>query len=137
MKYAVKCEKCGKEYQIALFGKMDRREWIVEHGSHICDDCKAAERAAANATNATNAANNNNAGLPPLTGSDKQIAWAETIRAEKLAAFRAAGIKPEMLEKVIAVVFAETSASAWIDRRNADVRQLMAANRDGLMVIAK
>ena len=126
MKYAVKCEKCGKEYQIALFGKMDRREWIVKHGSHICDDCRAAERAA---SNAANAANNYNAGLPQLTGSDKQVAWAETIRAEKLTAFRAAGIKPEILDKVIAVVFAETSASAWIDRRNADVRQLMAANR--------
>lgn len=133
-KYTVKCEKCGKEYQIELFGKMDRRDWVIEHGTHICDDCKAAERAA---ENAENAASNAEAGLPQLTGTEKQIAWAETIRAEKLAAFRAAGIKPEMLDKVIAVVFGETSASAWIDRRAADVRQLMTLNRDALMAIAK
>lgn len=77
--YTVKCEKCGSEFEIQLFGKMDKREWVIENGTHICDECQELER---KERNAANAKRNAEQGLPKLTGSDKQIAWAETIRSK-------------------------------------------------------
>lgn len=134
MKYTVKCEKCGKNMVIELFGKMEKREWIAEHGTHICDECKAAER---DARNTAAAELNRTAGLPTLTGSDKQIAWAETIRAEKATALHGIGLKPEFVEAIIAVVMQQTSAAWWIDHRTATARDLMTLNKDAIMALKK
>jgi len=80
-KYDVECEKCSESFEVQLYGKMSVREWKLETWTWICEDCKAKQRAEENAK----AAEKNVAdGLVELTGSEKQIAWAETIRAEKL-----------------------------------------------------
>lgn len=77
---------------------------------------------------------NTTAGLPKLTGSDKQIAWAETIRADKLKraiSLRDAATKqlnhPEEKYRAAGKVAldtlseweGQTSASWWIDNRSA------------------
>lgn len=116
----------------------DRKaEWAQDQG-FICDNCKQNQRDQAN----TEAAEQNAAiGLPALTGSDKQIAWAEKIRAEKLATINQAlsGEMPRLhidaywgssgwrLEVItiddqnvgyaVELLKQQTSASWWIDQR--------------------
>jgi len=70
---------CGHEARVELFGKGTDRErkiaWYEREG--LCPECyKAAKRAESKKANE---------GLPELKGSEKQIAWAERIRAERLA----------------------------------------------------
>lgn len=80
-KYQVECPKCGENYTVSLFGPGRDRQWKLDNFDWTCDECKEKERQAEN-TKAAEA--NAAAGLPSLTGSPKQIAWAETIRASKL-----------------------------------------------------
>ena len=123
---------CGHTGTVELFGKTKIRyekiEWMERN--QICPDCyqaaKDAERAAQNKIAAEK-----NQGLVELVGTPKQVAWAETIRAEKLAN---AETLLEKAEQFIAngenldsarIVKATTeewmnqpSASWWIDHRN-------------------
>lgn len=75
--------RCGHTSIQKLFGNSKERArkaiWIGERSD--CPDCEKAAFAAANAAAAIENADN---GLPELTGSEKQIAWAETIRKGKL-----------------------------------------------------
>lgn len=67
------------------------------------------------------------AALPELTGTPKQIAWAESIRAEKIAELdgimkpdAANGEYPEIYAQCMDIINAvknQTSASYWIDNR--------------------
>ncbi len=87
---------CGHSDTVQLYGPTKDRErkiaWFEKSGR--CASCyralKAAERVeqekANEAENIASADANLVAGLPALTGSEKQIAWAETIRAKALAA---------------------------------------------------
>ena len=83
MKYEVKMS-CGHVETVELFGKTADRErkiaWLEKNG--ICEECKKAEREAADRAAAESAKEN---GWVELKGSEKQIAWAESIRAEKMA----------------------------------------------------
>ena len=66
---------CGHSVEIQLFGKMEDRyrriEWLE---TQECEECKRAK------ANAAAAAAKDARGLADLTGSEKQIAWANTIR---------------------------------------------------------
>lgn len=61
--------------------RQERADWIAR--TKKCPDCIAAERAAENQADAEAASD---AGFPALTGSEKQIAWAETIRRDFMGA---------------------------------------------------
>lgn len=77
MKYEI-THSCGHTKVHDIIGKRDKREWRIGRlESEICADCLAEEHAKENARNAQK---NAEAGLPELTGTPKQIAWAETIR---------------------------------------------------------
>ena len=78
-KYDVTCGECGGSMEIALFGPMKKREWIIENGTHICDDCRRMQR---KKMNDAAVAENRRLGLPELRGSEKQVAWAEKLRFE-------------------------------------------------------
>src|SRR6185503_6208900 len=71
---------CGHTETMQLYGSREERErreaWL---DSKLCREC---ERAAQTQQAQSQAAERH---LPTLTGSDKQIAWAERIRAELLA----------------------------------------------------
>ncbi len=80
-KYTITHE-CGHTEEIALFGKSSERDrrikWLE---SRPCRDClrnSEIERAKVQGEEF---------GLPDLTGSEKQIAWAITIRARKVTEF--------------------------------------------------
>lgn len=78
-KYMVRCETCGKDFLAYLDGKVKDREWKLENWTWICEECKESEF---QRKNQEAAAENAKEGLPALKGSEKQIAWAESIRAE-------------------------------------------------------
>lgn len=82
MQYQV-TRKCGHEETVDLRGKMDKREWRLANvePDKLCSECWATQQAAEAEVAAENAAEN---GLPELEGSEKQINWAETIRADAI-----------------------------------------------------
>lgn len=126
---------CGHTGEIEVFGKNDEREktiWKAEH-FWICPNCREKEK---EEKNQQAAARNQQAGLPPLTGSPKQIAWAETIRAEimsRLEALPAAdGAAKELKKQVIAFYRTKDKAGEWIDLRNTTDREIVKAAFDAI-----
>ena len=80
---------CGHSETVQLYGKhTDRSRYMDNAERRQCRDCY----------NASLVAKTADMGLPALTGSDKQVAWAETIRAKETARY-------------------------WIDRRDMFARQ--------------
>lgn len=79
-----RCAECGQD--VTVFGT-NRRDaerlarWHESRGS-LCQNCEAEKR---RAESAAAAEANRAAGLPALTGSEKQVAWAETLRTQALA----------------------------------------------------
>lgn len=136
MKYQV-TYKCGHSGEINVYGPMADRDrkaaWVAQHD---CPECERKEREAARAE-ATAKAAEATADLPALVGSDKQIAWATTIRAEKLDMIAKAGIKEEYLAAVRGVLGAETDCRWWIDHRFDDAQNLMMAKKDAIMALRK
>lgn len=135
MKTIVRCS-CGHEMEINVFGtqaeRVRRIRWYEDRG--VCPSCYAQNVAEQNEKAKSEHS------LPDLTGSEKQIAWAERIRTSfaKIAENREKEIKTmcenslaanpdsrsdcELLQRLFsdfcAEFFGETSASKWIDRRD-------------------
>lgn len=118
---------CGHTVEKQLFGKHEDRQryiaWAEIKGD--CPDCVAADRV--KKLEGIEIEN----GLPALAGSEKQIAWARTIRAEKVNEIskwfdevRATvpAEKRDLFEEQCAVtlqsLLSKASASWWIDRRD-------------------
>lgn len=80
------CKKCGEKFQKTAQKSMSSRQaaswvrWALEYYD-ICPDCEFEARAEKAAELGQKAVA---AGLPKLQGSQKQIVWAEQIRAELL-----------------------------------------------------
>lgn len=136
-----KCATCGAEFTKIMYGTNRRdadskAEWAAGYFDE-CDDCykarKLREREAANTVAAQEA---EAAGLPELVGSEKQVAWANTLRkkaldkardefTEILDAAREEDNPPESIaaaertfERFIRLVCdAAPQASWWIDNR--------------------
>lgn len=71
---------CGHKGQVKLYGKKKEREWRAEKiFEGICDDCKEKERQEKN-KKALELSKEYE--FPELIGSEKQIAWANTIRLD-------------------------------------------------------
>ncbi len=107
---------CGHTAEVQLYGKEAEREKKIKWYATIdCPDCEAREqRETAEA-----------AGLPHLTGSEKQVAWATKLRnnaLDKLDAQIAVISNPENKSKMTAFrnqwIGKETASSYWIDNRD-------------------
>lgn len=128
MKYYV-TRDCGHEEQFNLVGQeSDRKrklEWLKGQ------PCAACENAAAKASSSD---------LPQLEGSEKQVSWAMSIRAEFKAAFSelVASIEEKQPQRAdeakaaVASIMAESSAKFWIDNRGAVTRDLFAQRAKAL-----
>ncbi len=116
--------KCGHANTVQICGPVkdrDRKEaWLA---SQDCPDClNAARTAEHDAENKASAVANAEAGLPDLEGSEKQIAWAETIRVEILdSAAKRTPPKADLWAAFVAWLKGQTAASWWIDRRDRDI----------------
>jgi hypothetical protein len=117
MKYEV-THSCGHEQTHQLFGKHSERDnkvsWLE---GTLCTDCRKEEQAQQRKEASEKASSEaKEIGLPALTGSDKQIAWAEALRAEIISQLP----KFENFEKIDEFqiwLFSQTSAKFWIDGR--------------------
>ncbi|MCK7579282.1 MAG: hypothetical protein MZV65_28500 [Chromatiales bacterium] len=135
------CHECGES--VAVYGSTRREadrlaDWHASQ-EHLCAACRRAEL---ERENQQAAEHNAAAGLPPLTGSDKQAAWAESIRARKLDTLdRARRGELSDLERIsfvgtidlsdpavpalVDALRGQTSASWWIDRRDRKTEVLL------------
>ncbi|EDZ3589442.1 hypothetical protein GOG43_17325 [Salmonella enterica subsp. enterica] len=81
------CPDCGKTLTLYFDGNRSQVERAADNmikNGHVCDECRLKRQQAEN--NAA-AALNASSGLPALKGTEKQIAWAESIRANIMKAF--------------------------------------------------
>lgn len=92
--------RCGHTGIVQLYGKTKDRERKLEWMSNsvLCEDCQKIEFAKQNALAAMD---NRASGLPPLTGTEKQAAWAESLRAECHKALTAATTPVELLRMTV------------------------------------
>ena len=120
-------QKCGCEKEFNLVGKMADRErkaaWLKQQ---VCGKCKIEANLAELPASSV--------ALVELTGSEKQIAWATTIRAKQIAILegireRVQGNKGKAseadfdalmggLQSVITKYAGVTSSRQWIDMRD-------------------
>lgn len=103
---------CGHTEEIVVFGKRaDREKKIAWLEAQLCAECRAAEAAEASKA----------AGMAALTGSPKQIAWAEDIRGKTMDAVATLKTRTDdeaaRKDRVIAYLGGITSAEWWIDNR--------------------
>ncbi len=125
---------CGHEDTIQLYGPHKDREWkLAREAEKLCSECyrvKVEEERKKQNEEAAKA--NQEAGLPALVGTEKQIAWAETIRKEIIEAIETKVFgrmdqekikqRPDLYEnyrKAFEMLKKHTDASWWIDNRNA------------------
>jgi hypothetical protein len=123
-KYTI-THSCGHPQDHQIYGTNTRgqREWqAAQRAKTPCADCVGATRAELADRAATVA---QDAGWPTLVGSDKQIAWAQSLRADAVAALAAelgdhprvpAAVRDEVIDLYVRVAVRETDASWWIDR---------------------
>lgn len=117
---------CGKEAREQVYGKVKNRDWKFEQMKVLCEECREKEeqkkKEEREKANKEAAHRNECQGLPQLEGSEKQIAWAESIRRKKIERIEEVrkefGEKFAEMEKKDAEKFlTETSASRIIGMR--------------------
>ena len=139
------CKKCGKTFirETIRRNRSEADSWVewAEKTFDICPECeyeenrKAAEELAKKAESS---------GMPELIGTEKQVVWAEQIRADivkkiddiyqlslkQLDAIDDPKIKEEAkdsierLEILKNVVCGQAYARWWIDHRSSDLREI-------------
>lgn len=121
MKYSV-TYACGHAGEVVLYGKTaDRERKLGWYETCDCPECYKAKKNAAALTAAAESESEND--MPELSGSEKQIAWARSIRADRINEFyeliaNASGDeKDAVVAKVIGWMRTKTEAKFWIDTR--------------------
>ena len=122
MKYEI-TYSCGHKGTVELFGPGKERERKIWWYENRCD-CPACAEANRRAKLEQQMEKDAEAGLAPITiGSEKQIAWATSIR-DQLIRRMMTKVQPEYAErvnKIIAKIAVEKNdARWWIDNRNSD-----------------
>lgn len=123
------CATCGKTFEVRA-QKQNRRDadaWEIWAADHLdeCTDCyKARRQRERDEERARAAAEAQEMGWPELTGSEKQIAWANTLREEIIGKLNAylenteAGPETDLITGVRDMLLStKTRASDWIDLR--------------------
>lgn len=116
---------CGHEGRTNIVGPVKNREWISErHFEKMCPDCYKEhlenERQKANIEAAEKAVEME---LPELTGTEKQVAWANTLRQTMINDFEKRfeldfEKKKELLREVLNYVLENKKNASWyIDNR--------------------
>jgi hypothetical protein len=124
---------CGHSGVIQLYGKCKDREWkLAREEEKLCPDCYLVKlEEDRKKQNAEAAQANQSAGFPQLEGTEKQIAWAETIRKNIIDTIQKTifdriseenkNESPEIYEKYVksfTALKSHSAASWWIDNRS-------------------
>lgn len=120
---------CGHTQEVQLYGpgrdREKRAEWM-ERG--VCPDCYRAEKEKERKQDNERAASvAGEIGFVGLEGSDKQVAWATTIRQKMYENLckRYNPVPGYGYTLAVEAINLETSAKWWIDNRNVDAVKLM------------
>lgn len=123
---------CGHTATVQLYGKIKERESYIEwaRDNKLCPECYEKERAAARQKQNEDAQNDAMLNhYPQLTGSDKQIAWANTLRMKAVEEVKGrieeivsikqmqddmAGLLQQVLNNAVQ---SQTDSKFWIDNR--------------------
>ena len=115
------CPECGAKHawSVTCYNRREADNWEQYHAdeatTRLCPECyRKARNAAATAAGEAAAAANN---LPALEGTEKQIAWAQSIRGKAVDCIDKADLKDGVRPYLIAAVAAHTEARWWIDNR--------------------
>mgnify|MGYP000946279774 CR=1 FL=1 len=145
--------KCGHDGRVQVIGPVKNRQWKADrHFEGFCPECWEVEKKRRfEEENRKAAAEAVELGLPELTGTEKQVAWANTLRQnwinenqEKIAYYekqlgrniiskypeKVAKLKNSILGMKTAVetrLLAEASARFWIDNRYETVSAFLEA----------
>lgn len=112
------CQKLAQRDDLPQL--IDRHQRLLAEHAAAIDAAEAAHQAELDTINAASAAEAEFMGLPALTGTPKQIAWATTIRADML---KLASTEQQQAIAKGKWKVAATKASFWIDRRRANHSQ--------------
>lgn len=136
---------CGHEGRVQLYGKIKEREWKKEREfSKLCPECRQKQfEEERERKNAEAAALAKEMGLPQLTGSEKQVKWAITLRQqlideidgiselEKRTLLKRYNITDEDIRKIKQyIIETKTSAKYYIDRRYYTIRDFIKEEKD-------
>ena len=101
---------CGHDGVVNVIGKMRDRQRKIDYAfSHLCPKCAKKEREKQIAEeNKNSEVLSKEYGFPELAGSEKQVAWANTIRLDFYNEYEDYLATQEMIEN-------ETAASFWLD----------------------
>ncbi|MFE3610417.1 hypothetical protein [Streptomyces goshikiensis] len=135
MRYEI-THSCGHRATADILGtnahgeREGRADWLA---SRPCPDCARRQRTAEyQRLNEHAAARGRRAGWAPLEGTDRQTAWAETIRVEKTDELRDAlgrvtdRATAEILQLWDRLVIArQTNAAWWIDQQHTRAPRLL------------
>lgn len=123
-----KCKTCGKIFTKWTY-KNSRREadeweaWAAENIDE-CPECYNARIKAEKLAEADEMIGD--VELVNLTGSEKQIKWANDIRSQKLAeVLKVYGTSKEFLDVLYPLVNKKSESKFWIDNRFASVAELL------------
>ena len=120
---------CGHTEQKELFGKVKERESRIAYWEEkgLCTDCYKAEQEAKRVRENAEAAQKAEAfGWANLQGSEKQVAWANTIRLNIMRQLEQILNQSDGAMKVRAHLNNKLESKWWIDNRQTDARLLAA-----------
>lgn len=128
---------CGHTEEYKIAGRKNEAYWQSRYEAEACWECrKAEENIKAQLANQSN-------GLPALSGSEKQIAWAETLRMKSLKSIEQfiddarklgerQGVDQAQIDEGIGKLQAAADkikgvalASWWIDRRDHTAQEFL------------
>ena len=112
--------RCGHTAEVQLYGKYeDRDKKIAWYKTIDCPECRAKARDEEAKVK----------GYAELTGSEKQVRWANDIRAKKLADAEDLATKVNKnkgkFDEAVKTLKDKTSASWWIDRRDNTIMDIL------------
>lgn len=150
-KYSV-TRVCGHDEIVNLIGKMKDREWRLNNvePNKLCAECYQVElnrqREEVNRQTAEAAKDMN---LPELEGSEKQVAWAETLRQKFLDKTSVIYVKNEKYNRkedekerqkyilaLESIKATKTKASWWIDTRFSNMYSLLEDEAEQMKKVA-
>lgn len=132
---------CGHEETVTLYGPIKQREWRLANvePDKLCSECYKAELEKQHQEEnrkAKEAARSQE--LPELVGTEKQVAWAETLRQKVVAeiekiideidhipAEKRNESEIDLFMKTVDIVLSKTSASWYIENRFRSAREIL------------
>lgn len=116
-KYDIRCSRCGNKYTITLYGPNKDREKRIAY-LESCGHCPACEQEARDEQIKSQVIVDEAAGLPQLQGSDKQVAWALSLRQDFISECDKRQLPDDARYVYDYILNNVTKASIWIDNRH-------------------